>query len=221
MTNKVYDENYFNWQKEIGEFGGKANLFKFSDYIDVTDDILDFGCGGGYLLDNIPTAGEKIGIEINPVARVEAESKGIECFRDFEKLKDGSFDVVISNHALEHVKNPVQVLKEIKRVLRDGGTVVVVVPHESSKVVKMDDHNMHLYTWTPQNLVNLFRVCGFEVTGYDSICHMWPPHFQKLQKIVGWKMFHKLCRIYCKIKGTGYQTRVVGIKNHTEKNRRI
>lgn len=209
----AYDANYFEWQKTVGEFGGKANLFKFSDYICVTDNILDFGCGGGYLLDNIPTVGRKVGIEINPVARVEAESKGIECFRDFEKVNDNSFDVIISNHALEHVENPVQVLKEFKRVAKHGALVVVVVPQETSKAVNMDDHNMHLYTWTPQNLVNLFKVCGIEVIKYKTICHTWIPHFQKVQKLVGWNVFHKLCRLYCRVKKQGYQTCVVGVVN--------
>lgn len=207
----AYDEKYFDWQKQVGMFGGKANMFKFEEYIHGAVDVLDFGCGGGYLLDNITTTGRKVGIEINPAARAEAESKGIECFPDFTKMNDSSIDVVISNHALEHVENPVQVLKEFKRVLKDGGVAVVVVPHESSKVVNMNDHNLHLFTWTPQNLVNLFATCGFELFDYGSICHMWPPHFQKIQKIFGWKVFHRICRLYCRIKGTGYQTRVVGV----------
>ena len=107
----VYDEEYFAWQKEIGEFGGKANLFKFGRYFDSTDDILDFGCGGGYLLDNITTSGKKIGIEINPAARREAERKGIECYPDFTQIEDNSMDVIISNHALEHVSDPWNVIK--------------------------------------------------------------------------------------------------------------
>lgn len=47
MENSNYDKKYFDWQKTIGEFGGKANLFKFEDNIKNTDTVLDFGCGGG------------------------------------------------------------------------------------------------------------------------------------------------------------------------------
>ena len=45
-----YDDKYFVWQASIGEFSGWADLPKFKNYISKTDDVLDFGCGGGYLL---------------------------------------------------------------------------------------------------------------------------------------------------------------------------
>lgn len=47
MNETYYDEKYFEWQKTVGEFGGKANLFKFEKYINEDSDVLDFGCGGG------------------------------------------------------------------------------------------------------------------------------------------------------------------------------
>lgn len=205
-----YDSEYFKWQKEIGEFGGQANLFKFEKYISKHDTVLDFGCGGGYLLKNIQTDGNKIGVEINPTARQEAEKNGVICFDSLDKIEDNSIDVVISNHALEHVEYPSNVLKELKRIIKDQGKILIVVPHENSKTVNVNDKNMHLYTWTPQNLVNLFRQCDINVIRYNSICHMWIPHYKKIQQIVGWNIFHKLCAIYCFIKGTGYQTFVYG-----------
>ena len=40
-TENYYDTDYFNlYQKKIGEFGGKANVFKFKDHILKTDSIL-------------------------------------------------------------------------------------------------------------------------------------------------------------------------------------
>lgn len=208
--NNIYDEEYFKWQRSIGEFGGKANLFKFQKYINDSADILDFGCGGGYLLKNINTSGKKIGVEINPAARAQAEDNGVECYRDLSQIDDNSVDIIISNHALEHVEFPPDVLREFRRILRNDGRIVVVVPHEYSREVSLSDHNMHLYTWTPQNMVNLFKVCDIRIIDYGSICHMWMPHYQKIQQILGWKVFHKLCRLYCFIKKTGYQTFVAG-----------
>jgi hypothetical protein len=64
-----YDADYFSWQKNIGTFGGWANLTKFADYIKHTDNVLEFGAGGGYLLANVVCAA-KIGVEINPSARI-------------------------------------------------------------------------------------------------------------------------------------------------------
>ena len=56
MSDKVsehYDDDYFDWQSEAGEFGGWANQTKFIKYISKDDVVLDFGCGGGYLLKNL------------------------------------------------------------------------------------------------------------------------------------------------------------------------
>ena len=44
-----YDEKYFDWQRDIGAFGGWANRTKFEAYIAPHDRVLDFGGGGGSL----------------------------------------------------------------------------------------------------------------------------------------------------------------------------
>lgn len=204
-----YDSEYFEWQRKIGEFGGKANLFKFSDYIRMNDNICDFGCGGGYLLKNIKTSGKKIGIEINPAARETARSNGIECYENILSLDDNSVDILISNHALEHVNNPIYYIEQFKRVVKKNGTIAIVVPHEMSFKVNKEDINMHLFTWAPQNLYNLFRTCGIEVVQCKNICHAWMPNYLRIQKLFGWKIFHKLCVLYC-IKTKLYQSLVVG-----------
>jgi 2-polyprenyl-3-methyl-5-hydroxy-6-metoxy-1,4-benzoquinol methylase len=46
----VYGKEYFDRQSSIGEFSGWADLTKFNQYICKEDDVLDFGCSGGYLL---------------------------------------------------------------------------------------------------------------------------------------------------------------------------
>jgi SAM-dependent methyltransferase len=42
---------------------------------------------------------------------------------------DASCDFVLSSHALEHCANPIKALREWQRVLRDGGVLVLVLPH--------------------------------------------------------------------------------------------
>ena len=65
MTDLVsthYDKKYFDWQSSIGEFGGWANQTKFAEYISSNSRVLDFGCGGGYLLKNLECRA-KAGVE--------------------------------------------------------------------------------------------------------------------------------------------------------------
>lgn len=86
-----YNVDYFNWQKNIGAFGGMANLFKFNNHINKKSKIIDFGSGGGYLLANI-NCEEKIGVEINPHARKMANELGINTFSSADKIDDNWAD---------------------------------------------------------------------------------------------------------------------------------
>jgi SAM-dependent methyltransferase len=45
---------------------------------------------------------------------------------------DASFDLVIMNHALEHMPDPVEQLRTVRRLLRDDGALVVAVPNWQS-----------------------------------------------------------------------------------------
>ena len=213
MKNKAeqhYDKAYFEWQQRIGIFGGKANLFNFEKYIKPDDTVLDFGCGGGYLLDSI-SCKKKYGIDINDSARAEAGRKGIICQATIDPIPPESIDVIISNSCLGHCTDPYGILVSLKRILKKTGKIVFVVPCENSLKVKKDDVNKICYTWTPQNLANLFTVAGYEVTEAECIKSKWPPMYEMIQKLVGWKMFHIICKLYCRIRRTGYQTRVAAV----------
>ena len=69
---KKYDENYFNRYKKIGEFGGIINKKRFQKYINNEDIVHDFGCCGGYLINEL-NCKIKHGVEINHTAIKEAE----------------------------------------------------------------------------------------------------------------------------------------------------
>jgi SAM-dependent methyltransferase len=44
-------------------------------------------------------------------------------------IENGSYDFVLSSHNLEHFANPVKALKEWQRVVRPGGSLILVLPH--------------------------------------------------------------------------------------------
>lgn len=49
-----------------------------------------------------------------------------------EFAEAGSYDFVLSSHALEHSANPLKALLEMKRVLKAGGALVLVLPHRDA-----------------------------------------------------------------------------------------
>jgi SAM-dependent methyltransferase len=69
------DDDYFNWQSSIGAFGGWANKTKFLKYISEGHTVLDFGCGGGFLLKQL-NCKNRIGVEVNPSAAEQARQIG-------------------------------------------------------------------------------------------------------------------------------------------------
>ena len=48
-----YSKEYFDWQKNLGELGGLYDTYKYLPYIKKDDYVLDFGCGGGYILKSL------------------------------------------------------------------------------------------------------------------------------------------------------------------------
>jgi SAM-dependent methyltransferase len=206
-----YDKDYFDWQKNMGAFGGTAELFKFEKYITSQDNVLDFGCGGGYLLHNL-NCKRKVGIEINDTARIEIVNSGICAVKYPSDVEDNFADVLISNHALEHVESPYHILKELYPKLKYGGKVIFVVPHQkpSEKYIENDINN-HLYTWNPLTLGNLFKQAGYKVQKVDVIRHRWPPFYTKVRSACGFSLFNTVCKMYAYFR-VNYQIRIVAIK---------
>ncbi len=209
----AYDKGYFEWQKIIGEFGGIVNLNKFTPFITVNDAVLDFGCGGGYLLKNIQCK-QKIGIEINPVARKYAEELGLTVYENVSDTPDEYANVVISNHALEHVDNPLITLRDLYQKIKINGKLVFVIPYDKARIDwNPSDINQHLYTWNPMTLGNLFQKAGYKILSVERIWHSWHPQFDIVLKAFGEQIFHFVCKIEA-LRTNTVQIRVIAQKTH-------
>lgn len=104
--------------------------------------LLDAGCGGGTV--SIPYAmagGRVIGIDIGPgfveKAEKESEKLGLKNKTKFlvgdiinlSFLRGNTFDVVLCSEVLEHLLKPHKALKESKRVLKNGGILILTTPN--------------------------------------------------------------------------------------------
>jgi len=171
-------EEYFGWQKGGAQFRAQIVRRKFAEFVGENDTIVDFGCGGGFLLQTLKGR-RKIGIEINPIARDHANKEcGVECYSSPSEVDDGVADVVISNHALEHVPYPIGMLKELHRILKPNGILVLCVPIDMQRDqgrFQTDDQNNHLHTWTTQLLGNTLIESGFSVEKIsERVCYIPP-----------------------------------------------
>lgn len=128
---EYYGNSYYTWQRSIGELGASLDNWKFRRFLNNRMAVLDFGCGGGFMLQSLPAA-ERWGVEVNSVAAREASTRLDHVVTAIEDVPVAKrFDAVISHHALEHVENPLDVLRELRTRLRPGGRTVLVVPAES------------------------------------------------------------------------------------------
>lgn len=179
----------------MGAFGGKVEPFKFQPHIKPTDNVIDFGSGGGFLLANLQCA-DRRGVEINPTARETAAANGIIAVADVTELPENWADVIISNHALEHTFQPLDEIKKLYTRLKPGGTIVFVTPYERSVAYKPNDVNQHIYTWSPMNLGNLFTLAGFELVESKEMRFKWPIYFQHFYRFLGHRLFHLVCYVW-------------------------
>lgn len=194
-----YNEKYFSWQKKSGELGPKLDDWKFEPMINNNDVVLDFGCGGGYMLSAVDCA-DRYGVEINESAREQAKSNGLKVFPEISALPpEIKFDKIISNHALEHVFNPHGALSQLKEKLTDNGLIIFFLPIDDWRREKKfipEDINKHLYTWTPLLAGNLFEAAGFKVNSVSITSHTWIPFSYYFNKFLPKKVYYFLCLVW-------------------------
>lgn len=176
---------YQDFQRPSARRGVSLLEGVFGPHVHRDDRLVDFGCGGGWLIERLDVA-EKVGIEVNPVARADALGRGLDVRADLGEVPDAFADVVISNHALEHTLEPYAALGEIRRVLRPGGRLVLVLPvgdWRAERRVERDDVNGHMFSWTSQNIYNLLTEVGFDQVRPEVISEAWPPKADVLARV--------------------------------------
>lgn len=91
--------------------------------------VLDFGMGWGYWCLMMKAFGfDVMGFELAR-ERVElAKSNGINVLADFAEIGKYKFDYINMRDVIEHIKNPLQVLKSVIQSLNEGGIVMISVP---------------------------------------------------------------------------------------------
>lgn len=136
--------------------------------------VLDVGCGNGANLGWLSLRGWEVhGVDVDPRACELARKRGIRAFRGEiaeARFASGYFDIVVVNHVLEHVHNPVATLRECRRVLADGGSLIVGVPNFACFDRRLFGPAWsalaaprHLYHFTPETLELVLRKAGFAV----------------------------------------------------------
>lgn len=135
--------------------------------------VFEVGASVGGLLKAFKVDGWSVsGVEPSDKAQKEAVRNGIEVYLgSFEKLKftASTYDLVVINHTLEHVNEPLRVLDKIKNILKPGGVVLVGVPNFASfkaRTLKRKWTHIlpseHKWQYSPKSLKLLMDIAGFK-----------------------------------------------------------
>ena len=194
--------SYYAWQRRTGLVGGHLEARKFSSSIGPNDTVLDFGWGSGAMLRSLACA-RRVGIDINPAARLEAATGGVEVYASLADVPPSSIDVIVSNHALEHVLSPYDACCQLLDVLVPRGRLVMCVPFDdwrTQRVYDPRDINHHLYTWSPLLLGNLLCEAGFNVELSAMLTHAWPPKWRWLDAHLSNGVFDRACAVWARVR---------------------
>jgi SAM-dependent methyltransferase len=209
----VETENYFERRDElIAKYEGTAR--DIAREIGRTADLLELGSAGGFFLEGARRAGFRVkGVELSPpaveFARRELELEIFEGLLEKAPWPEPSFDLAYADNVLEHTTSPEDVLRQLHRLLRPGGHLIVIVPSyvnsmyfrmlllvkkliperflgkQLLRILKFDpDHDggypYHILEFDRATLSTLLRRAGFEIVKSEGSLPL-PAHLFKVE----------------------------------------
>lgn len=145
---------------------------------------LDFGCGGGFLLQAATQEGWNAwGYDVGRRAIASCATQSLRVTGDLSGFSSGSFDVVFLNHVFEHISESQTVLAQCHRLLNQKGKLFIVVPNLAgmrarlsfpilSQYFNIDERHrafpIHLFYYTARTLAQTLEKNGFRVTTTET-----------------------------------------------------
>ena len=126
--------------------------------------IVDFGAGVGTFALPLQREGYAVEcVELDDAQRRVLEAKGLRVWRTLAGVATASVDFVYTFNVLEHIADDAAALREIHRVLRPGGALLVYVPAFAMLYTSMDRRVGHLRRYRCRDLRHKVEAAGFDV----------------------------------------------------------
>jgi SAM-dependent methyltransferase len=170
---KFYDGEFY--QNERPDYFTRAEadkdwwMLRYGHYFELLEAhapgrrLLDIGSGPGYFLEAGQQRGwDVLGFEPSRIAAEYTATRGIAVVNDFFKpgqaLSRGPFDVVSLNLVLEHLRDPIGLIEDAKRMLAPGGILFVTSPNDFNPLQMLLWQKMNMKPWwvVPRHHLNYF-----------------------------------------------------------------
>lgn len=137
QSEKLWNERAENWNsrsEKMWENGSRKEIIPFfQKYVKKNAKVCDLGCGDGYGSYKLTQAGYEVtGVDVSEemlekAAAVNAGGSAKFLKGDMENVpvKNRQFDAVLAINSLEWTESPLNVLNEMKRILKDDGIVCI------------------------------------------------------------------------------------------------
>lgn len=149
----------FGWQKETlrrrfypPQFRGMYDRLQdaIEEVVHPTDVVLDAGCGSGRVFQHHLAGRVRrvVGVDVTDEPRANPNiDDAVKGDLRALPLRDAAFDLIVMSHVAEHLTEPEPVFRELARVLRPGGRLLLLTPnrwHYVPLMARLLPHRLHL-----------------------------------------------------------------------------
>ena len=177
--------------------------------------VLDVGCGSAWVARELLPKNKKItslDIAVTNVSKALKLYSGSNHFGlvsdSFNlSVKSDSFDVIIASEIIEHVPEPKDFVKELFRVLKPGGVLIITTPYKELLQFSLCIHcnketplHSHIHSFDEEILISLYQKndlkrCGYYRFGNKVLTHLRIHIFLKYLPYKLWKLVDDLASL--------------------------
>ncbi len=175
---KMLPENSKPAEREKYCYNDDFRRFKLLKKIISNKIIIDFGAGsGGFLKLARNIAKECYGVELDTRLRKYMTEQNIRAFDTIDSCPKA--DVITLFHTLEHIKDPITFLSDLRSHLKDSGSQIIIeVPNVNDALISLYKSNdflnftwwsCHLFSYNPKTLKEVVTQAGYKINSFKQI----------------------------------------------------
>ena len=171
-------------------FYNQWTLRKFDKFL--KGNILEIGCGIGNFTLTLEKMGKVIAIDIdkNLINKLKKSNSNIRAgYGDIEKgqyfFKEKLFDTVVCINVLEHINNDTEALKNMFKLLKKDGYLILLVPIYDFLFGEIDRAVLHFRRYYPKTLTKKMEEIGFTINSHRKLNFLGA---------IGWFVFGRILK---------------------------